>query len=256
MALNFGHIGIPIAIIQDNNTKNNNSIVSLHTNEEKADNAHDIGATFDTLHLTSGKFQVIPNRKSERSTILTIGSSGSGKSTFIYNWLKEYKKIFKKNDIFLISSLDKDDSIDRIKAKRIILDDEFIAEKQDINNYKDCVVIFDDVEALSKIMKYKVYELMNLLLTTGRHSNTSVLIAVHNPTNGHESKIMLIECSMIVIFPNDMSKRLKYMLENYAGLDNKQITSLKKLKSRWVAIYKRYPKTIIAETDIIPIDNL
>jgi hypothetical protein len=256
MALNFGLIGIPIAIIQDSNTKNNNSIVSLHTNEDKAEHAYDIGQTFDTLHLTSGKFQVIPNKKQERSTVLTIGSSGSGKSTFIYNWLKEYKKIFKKNDIFLISSLEKDNSIDKIKPKRIILDDAFIDEKQDINNYKDCVVIFDDVEALNKIMKYKVYELMNLLLTTGRHSNTSVLIAVHNPTNGHESKIMLIECQLIVVFPNDMSRRLKYMLENYCGLDTQQITKLKKLKSRWISIYKRYPKTIIGEVDIIPIDNL
>jgi Tfp pilus assembly pilus retraction ATPase PilT len=51
------------------------------------------------------KFQLIPNTSIERQIIYVTGPSGSGKSTFCCNFLKEYKKKFKHNEIYLDNSI-------------------------------------------------------------------------------------------------------------------------------------------------------
>ncbi len=45
------------------------------------------------------KIQIIPSSQSERSVICVVGMSGSGKSHWTTNYVKEYKKKFKKNKI-------------------------------------------------------------------------------------------------------------------------------------------------------------
>ena len=256
MAFNFNGVGIPLAVIKDDDSKNNNSIVYLHTDTDKESYTHDIKKEFEHIHLKTGNFQVIPNKNSERTVNMVIGSSGSGKTFYICNWIKEYRKIYKKNEVYLFSALKEDVSIDKIKPKRIILDDEFLQEPSDLEMYRDSVVVFDDCESLTKHLRAKVYEIMSLILTTGRHYNISVFVVSHQPTKGHETKLILSEAQYITYFPADISRQLVYMLENYCGLDKKEIAKIKKLKSRWTTIYRRYPKAIITEKDIMPVDSL
>ena len=66
--------------------------------------------------------QQISDKETERSILYITGPSGSGKSYYTRNYVLEYKKMFPKNNIYLFSSLDSDETLDKIpKIKRIKL---------------------------------------------------------------------------------------------------------------------------------------
>ena len=93
-------------------------------------------------------------------------------------------------------------------------------------------------------------EIVNNILQIGRHFNVSICFTTHSPTNGAETKILLAEANVITIFAQTTGNRaLKYLLDNYLGLDKKQIDKIKKLKSRAVSIIRGYPIVILAEKE-------
>jgi hypothetical protein len=49
---------------------------------------------------------------------------------------------------------------------------------------------------------------------------------------------------------------MKYLLDNYLGLDKQQIKKLKKIESRWVKIVKTYPMCILGEKNALILNNL
>jgi hypothetical protein len=199
------------------------------------------------------EFQVIPNVRSERTIGYICGQSGSGKSYFCKDYCEQYKRINPKNDIFLLSALcDDKGSIDKVKGlKRIKLNDDFLNDTIDIAELKDSLIIFDDVDSLKGLQKKKVWELMNNVLTMGRHHNISCLITYHVITNGLDTKVILNESHFIVCFPSTMGNgAIKYLFDKYLGLDNKEIKKIKKIKTRWICVMKSYPKVIIAQKEM------
>ena len=185
----------------------------------------------------------------ERSIGFICGASGSGKSHSTAHFGEQYRKKYKNRPIYLFSSLQEDSIMDKkIKnLKRIKLSDEFLTEQFSINDFKDSLVIFDDTDAMiDKWMKNKINSIRDLILETGRHTNTSLIYTSHLPTNGLDTRRVLNECMSITIYPRSLGGRsLKYLLDNYLGLDKNQIKKLKKLNSRWVTIIKSYPMVIL-----------
>jgi len=91
-------------------------------------------------------------------------------------------------------------------------------------------------------------EIVNSILQIGRHYNVSICFTVHNPNKGSETKILLTEANVITVFPRTTgSAALKYLLDNYLGLDSKQIKQIKKMKTRAVSVIRGYPVVILAE---------
>ena len=58
------------------------------------------------------KLQPVPDRDIVEK-VLVSACSGAGKSTFVGNWLREFKKMFRKDEIYLFSSVDEDKALDR-----------------------------------------------------------------------------------------------------------------------------------------------
>ncbi len=136
MSLILSKTGNTVAMIKDNTNYKTDNIVSVSTDE--------MNNGFKGLKLKTGYFQPIGNWSKERTVNYITGASGSGKSRFICEWVSEYKKKYKKNPVYVFSSLEEDESLDKIKPLRIILDDEFVAENIDLSIYKDSCCIFDD----------------------------------------------------------------------------------------------------------------
>jgi len=91
---------------------------------------------------------------------------------------------------------------------------------------------------------------LNSVLETGRHFNVEVIYTSHLATDGHATKRILNECNSVVIFPSGLGGRsIKYLLDNYFGLDREQIKRIKKLNSRWVSINKGYPMSVISDKE-------
>jgi hypothetical protein len=227
MSLNFEGIGIPIAIIENTEedkkrTRTNNPIICVSETEKG------LARPFNQMSLDDGqRFQLIPNPETERQILYITGSSGSGKSFFTKKYCREFARVFPKRPIILISSVDKDESVDDIKnLKRLkIKSKEFLEEDFVIDDFKDSLVIFDDTDCITdKKLRTKVNAILGMVLETGRHSNTYCIYTSHLATAGNDTKRILNESHSITFFPKTMGGRMmKYLCENYLGLDRKEI---------------------------------
>lgn len=237
--LNLDKEGRPFAKIIGG--KYNNQIVSV------TDNKSDKG--FRSLGIANdAKFQLIPNPKTEREILYITGPSGSGKSTFVRKYLEQYKKTYKDREIYLFSSLPDDESLDDIQPKRVRIDEELYTDPLPIKEFENSVVIFDDIDVISdKKIRDAVYSLLNQVLEIGRHFNITCLMTNHLPSNRSDTRRILNECHAFVYFPRSSSSKIKYVLNEYIGLDRKQITEFKKMNSRWICVLKSYPGVYLSE---------
>lgn len=193
--------------------------------------------------------QQIPNKKKERKVYYISGQSGSGKSYYMNKLADKYHSMYPKNNIYLFSLLTDDKSITTKKIKRIKLDDNFLNTDLTLQDMKNSLIIYDDVDTIKHTqMKSKLFRILDTLLQTGRHSSTSVIYCSHLPCNGIDTKIILNECNSLTIFPSTMGNRtLRYLLGEYFGLDNNQIKQIKKLDSRHITIIRTYPMVLLYE---------
>ena len=155
--MNVENVGSSIAMIVDETKPNSNILLSIEPNEEN------VITYLKELKLKPKQhFQIIPNISVARDILYVVGASGSGKSYFTRQFADQYRKLYPKRKIYLVSSLTEDSSIDKIKdLKRIKLTPEFLADDIQAGDFKDSLVIFDDCEALmDKKMKLKVQQIL------------------------------------------------------------------------------------------------
>ena len=202
---------------------------------------------------TGQSFQIVPNPETEREILMIIGSSGSGKSYFAKQYCAEYTKLHPKNQIYLLSSLTSDPTVDSIKnLNRLDINHEdFLDEPIDIESFANSLVIADDCEAITnKLLRAKITAILDQLLTIGRHHNISVIFINHTACDGARTKKILNECSSITIFLRTLGgKALDYLLKSYMALDTKQVKKLKKMRGhgRACTILKSYPQIAITD---------
>jgi hypothetical protein len=257
MALNTENYGTPIAMIMTDDKKSKSSqIISLDDSNQAKQSFNEF-----TLKDPKQRFQVVGDPKRERDIIYISGRSGSGKSYFIKDYVNNYyKMIHKKRPVYLFSALKEDPTIDQIKGLlKINLSNDFLADEEiSIADFANSCVIFDDSDTLkSKPIRDKVNHILDEILTTGRHFNITALITKHCPTNGQDTKLILAESHQFVIFPSGLGNRsLKYLLDNYLGLDRDQVKKIKTQKSRWVCINRAtFPLSVVSEKQCFILSN-
>lgn len=233
--------------------KFNKKVVAI--TDKKNDN---VTKEFPHIHIGDvGKFQQIPDPETERQILYIFGASGSGKSTYARNYIEKWLKLNPDGDIYLFSTLKDDDSLDSVNPKRILLDDKLVDDPLDAEMFQDSMVIFDDIDVIKdKPIKEAVYNILNAILETGRHFNTSCISTNHLPSNGADTRRILNECHSITYFPHSgAGSQQKRFLENYAGLDIKEIRKIKKLNTRWATVFKTYPMSVMTEKDLFTFAN-
>jgi hypothetical protein len=194
-------------------------------------------------------FQPIPSADPKTRQVYYIaGQSGSGKSYFARGIAENYKKLYPDRDIYLISKLNEDSTLDSMKIgkpKRISLQS-LVDDPVDLEEFKDCLLIADDWDTLDKPYYTVVHKLVEDICIMGRHTNTSLLILSHYLTNYKSTRLMLNEAHFLVLYPLATSqKALKYVAEHYGGVDKEDIINFKK-RGRWVCIHKSYPSYVIS----------
>jgi hypothetical protein len=210
----------------------------------------DDAANDKTIELPDDStFSVIPDPDPKvRQCYYVAGQSGSGKSYFARGIAEAYKKLYPEREIYLISKLNKDETLDTMKVgkpKRIPLES-LISEPIDLEECRDSLVIFDDWDTLDEPYLKTVHKMIEDLCIMGRHTNTSMLILSHYLTNYKKTRLILGECQYITVYPLATSfKALNYVLSNYGGMEKDQILDLKR-QGRWVCIHKNYPSYVIS----------
>jgi hypothetical protein len=255
--MNFEGEGHAFALIENTEDKKDRKKVYITETPNKV-----AGSCFNELRLKDKpnlRFQPIPDKEIERTIRYITGASGSGKSYWIRAYAEEYHRIYPKREVYVISSLKDDPTLDKLKyLKRLkIHEPAFMGESFEVNDFKDSLVIFDDTDCLqNKFLKKKIDGILNILLETGRHTSTEVAFSSHLACNGLETRRILNECKSVTIFPHGLGgKSLKYLLDNYFGLDKEQIQRIKKLNSRWVTIQKGFPMLVMSEKECYVLNN-
>ena len=140
------------------------------------------------------------------------GPSGSGNSTYTRKYLEQYVKQFKGRQIYLFSSPPSDESLDKIKPKRIKLDESLHTDPIKVQEFNESVCIFDDIDLISdKKIREAVYNILNQILEIGRHFKIHCIVTNHLPTNGKDTRRILNEAHTVTYFPHSAGGHIKYL---------------------------------------------
>ena len=251
--LNLNKVGRPLARIDGG--KYSGHVVSVSDqflNSKQKEPVDNLIQEFRQLKIANdSKFLHIPDTTKEREILYITGPSGSGKSTYTRKYLEQYKKKYKSRPIYLFSSLPSDESLDKVGPKRIMLNEAIHADPIEVKELSESICIFDDIDVISdKKIREAVYDILNQVLEIGRHYKIHCVVTNHLPTNGKDTRRILNEAHTVTYFPHSAGGKIKYMLEEYVGLDRKQIAYMKKQNSRWCTIFKNYPQCYVVEHEI------
>ena len=249
--LNLNKVGRPLCKIDGG--KYDGHVISVTDRHAPTADAEDgLIREFRQLRVANdSKFQQVPDTTKEREILYITGPSGSGKSTYTRKFLEQYKKKHKDRPIYLLSSLPEDESLDEIRPKRIKLDKSIYEDPIEVEELKDSVVIFDDIDVISdRRIKEAVYDILNKILEIGRHYKITCVVTNHLPTNGRDTRRILNEAHTIVYFPHSAGGKIKYLMTEYVGVDRKMIAHFKRANTRWCCIFKNYPQIYMLEHEI------
>jgi hypothetical protein len=182
------------------------------------------------------------------------GLSGSGKSTFICNFLK-YNPPKKGSNVYLFSPVRDDPSLKSVKKLIQINIKDFEADvgrEIEVDDFTEgSIAIFDDVETFKKGVKEPYLELRDALLERGRHVGCSTITVSHNPCGGNLTKASLRESQYFLLFPSTNKMDANKVLKNYCGFSSNEINQILAQKSRWAFIKKSIPRYCICEHSVL-----
>ena len=196
-----------------------------------------------------GIFELLPSCDPSRREVWYIaGQSGSGKSWVAKNLAYYYHKINPDRGVYLVSKLNEDATLDALKFLKRINIQSFVDDYPDLEEFKDCMVIFDDYDTLTGDAEKVINKIVDDLAIMGRHTNTTMLCLSHYLTNYKKTRLLLNEATHIVVYPLSTSYHaLRYLLKNYVGVDEEDLKRQRKLGSRWLMYSKGFPQFMISQ---------
>jgi energy-coupling factor transporter ATP-binding protein EcfA2 len=196
-----------------------------------------------------GQFELLPNPDPKKREVWYIaGQSGSGKSYIAKSLASYYKKLFPEREVYLISKLKEDATLDALKFLKRLNIQSFIDDYPDLDEFKDCLCIFDDYDTLTGDAEKVVLKLVDDIAIMGRHTNTSMLCLSHYLTNYKKTRLILTEATHIVVYPQSTSYHaMRYLLKNQVGLDEEDLKRYRKFGSRWICFVKGFPTMMISQ---------
>jgi hypothetical protein len=230
--------------LRDNKSKDLDKSLSVVFSKAKKD----IDEKLDKeIKIEDGEVIPIPEDTDNGRHLYIAGPTGSGKSTWVANWVKMYRKLFPSNRVYLFSRKEEDKVLSQMKYIKKIVTNEKLLEKK-LDALKDfsgnCLVIFDDTKEIQpKEVQVEVNRIRDDLLSNGRDRGISVVCTAHLIADHKESKFPLNESTNVVLFPHSGGSQSKYFLSKYIGLNTKEIARLLKVNSRWLMVKKHsYPQ--------------
>ena len=203
------------------------------------------------ITIDDGAFEILPSPDPKKREVFYIaGASGSGKSYIAKGLGEYYQKLHPDRNVYLVSKLEEDSgTLDKMKPKpKRINIQSLIDDYPDLDEFKNCMIIFDDYDTFTGPAEKVVHKLIDDLATMGRHTNTTMLCLSHYLTNYKKTRLLLNEATHIVVYPMATSYHaLSYLLKTHIGMTKDDIRDLKKM-GRWVCIYKHFPQYLISST--------
>jgi len=202
------------------------------------------GAT--SIDVLDGQLSVLPGSK--RTVQYIFGMAGSGKSTWIGNYVAEWLSKNPGRPVIVISRKKEDDAFHGIPCKYLIVDQSLLEEPLSIDDLPDdCMTIWDDIDSIQpKKVNDAVQDFLRDVLEVGRSRNINAVVSSHLGSDYKRTRTILNETHGITFFPwGSSAHQIKYVLKTYGGMDAKAIQTCLKLPSRWIHLRKSYPPAIV-----------
>lgn len=199
-----------------------------------------------------GILEPIPNAEL-RECMYIAGPSGSGKSFFAANYLRNFKKLFPEYPRLLFSKKKRDAVLDDIGVSRVALDEELVEDPIDpMEEFGNTCCIFDDIDTVTPTaVKKAVQHLRDEILEVGRSERIYTVSTAHNLCNSKATKMLLLESTAVCMFPRSSDQyHMKYFLRMYAGCNKAAIDKIMRLPSRWVCVYRCMPNYVLHEKGV------
>ena len=213
-----------------------------------------------TIEFAKSEANVFPIPKPEgwQGHMYVTGSSGSGKSTFISQYLDECRLMFKDCNIYIFSMVQDDPAYKHLDPVYIKIDESILVKPLQCAEFAGIAqspsfAVFDDIEVISnKKIAQSMETFQNLVLETGRHYYISTINVSHVMLNGNRSKKCINESDKIVFFPNSNFNQISNYLRLYLGLMKNDINLVKEIgkNSRWVMVSRPYPMYFIHQQGV------
>jgi hypothetical protein len=217
-----------------------------------------------SITLKNGSFMPCPSdqldehNKIQRTILYCAGPSGSGKSTIINQFKDTYNLLYPNNNTYIFSKIVNDTSLKKERNTFYIsIDEDLIFDPLESSDFKNSLVIMDDVDTLSKELKKPIKYLQADIGELGRHDFVSLAVSSHEICKSHETKSIISESHIVVMYMSS-GYCYDYYLTKYLGVNKKQIENIKRISadSRWVAIYKQYPLILLTQTKVLLMSDL
>ena len=196
-----------------------------------------------------GQFELLPTPDPKRREVWYIaGQSGSGKSFIAKSLASYYKKLFPEREVYLVSKLEEDATLDALKFLKRLKIQSFIDDYPDLDEFKNCMVIMDDYDTLTGDADKVIHKLIDDLSIMGRHVCVSLVLCSHYLTNYKKTRLLLTETTHLVVYPQSTSfHALRYLLKNQVGIEEDDLKRYRKLGSRWLCFVKGFPTMMISQ---------
>jgi len=215
------------------------------------------------VSIKSSEIEIIPCLEHNQvSNLYVVGRSGSGKSTFIGQYVEKFLNLFGTDSpVYLFSSkpIEQEPAyqsfIDNIRQIFLTKEelDQYINSEDGISPYEHfinrkgkSIVIFDDMEDLSKKVCDLAKSIQSNILKTGRSSGIFTVNCRHVMNSAAKTKDIWVEADKIIFFPLGVPKiHIEYGVGKYLGFSKKDIEELLNTRSRWICISNRLPMYVI-----------
>lgn len=182
-----------------------------------------------------------------------FGMTGSGKSYWINKTVNNLKKQdkYKNHEVYLICDpgIDDDPSFHFDRCRIDLKKPEFYNEAT-WKDFKNGIVIFDDIDALSKGALNFIRELQKQLVQNGRKEGIVTFNVSHSAKNWKHTKYVCEESTYIVCFPTHNWNMTQNFLKDCLKYDKNELSKIKHLETRALVLRRSYPNYYISEDKI------
>jgi len=218
------------------------------------------------------QFQPVPFHAKEQIERLYIsGASGSGKSTYLAKWLRQFLKQKGNRDvpIYIFSSVEHDPILDDdaligpniIRVLDEIDENEILTEPLGLDDFVEgSILIFDDTFKLNPPkLRVLVFCLLESMLEIARHKNLTIITTSHILSNYRQTRTIQNEATAVTIFPAFAGGLygIREYLKRKVGMSPqsiKKILSLSKT-SRWITLYRTCPMFVLSAKEVYIYDQ-
>jgi ABC-type dipeptide/oligopeptide/nickel transport system ATPase component len=207
--------------------------------------------------ITDGHITPLPYiEMNQRSASFISGASGSGKTTYSKNMISEIraKPKYKKYKVYLFTgSSEVDPAFEKIEDMYIVNINDPSFFDLDYNEFKECIVLMDDYEAIiNKDIRLHLEKLLKGLLECSRKKSVIILIINHMTQNYNKTRGIIFESDTFVLFPSFNINSTIRFLKSYMDFTKSELEDIKRLanETRSITIRKVVPRYLISDHQI------